>query len=212
MKNGVLPTFERRLSLYVLLLSVFLLFTGYNAVMSKLADYLPKVLNLNFFDYQFIIAQVLVIAAILPVGILSMRLGRKKTVLLGMVLLASALSGVVFLKENQAWLTAGMIALAGLGWTMISVNLYVMVVELSKGADVGRYTGYYYSASMTAQIITPILSGYLMDTLVYGRLILFPYATLFVVLSLIAMLFVKHSEGKKFKSFKDVLSHEEDTL
>jgi MFS family permease len=141
-----------------------------------------------------------------------MRLGRKKTVLLGMVLLASALSGVVFLKENQAWLTAGMIALAGLGWTMISVNLYVMVVELSKGADVGRYTGYYYSASMTAQIITPILSGYLMDTLVYGRLILFPYATLFVVLSLIAMLFVKHSEGKKFKSFKDVLSHEEDTL
>jgi MFS family permease len=212
MKNGVLPTFERRLSLYVLLLSVFLLFTGYNAVMSKLADYLPKVLNLNFFDYQFIIAQVLVIAAILPVGILSMRLGRKKTVLLGMVLLASALSGVVFLKENQAWLTASMIALAGLGWTMISVNLYVMVVELSKGADVGRYTGYYYSASMTAQIITPILSGYLMDTLVYGRLILFPYATLFVVLSLIAMLFVKHSEGKKFKSFKDVLSHEEDTL
>ena len=212
MNNGVLPTFERRLSLYVLLLSVFLLFTGYNAVMSKLADYLPKVLNLNFFDYQFIIAQVVVIAVILPVGILSMWLGRKRTVLLGMVLLASALASVVFLKENQAWLTAGMIALAGLGWTMISVNLYVMVVELSKGADVGRYTGYYYSASMTAQIITPILSGYLMDTLVYGRLVLFPYATLFVVLSLVAMLFVKHSEGKKFKSFKDVLRTEEENL
>jgi maltose/moltooligosaccharide transporter len=210
--NNVLPTFERRLSLYILLLSVFLLFTGYNAVMSKLADYLPKVLNLNFFDYQFIVAQILVVAVILPVGILSMWLGRKRTVLLGMILLASALASVVFLKENQAWLTAGMIALAGLGWTMISVNLYVMVVELSKGADVGRYTGYYYSASMTAQIITPILSGYLMDNLVYGRLILFPYATFFILLSLFAMLFVKHSEAKKFKSFKDVLGTEEDII
>lgn len=199
-KTGVLPTFERRLSLYILLTAIFLLFTGYNAVMSKLADYLPKVLNLNFFDYQFIVAQIFVVAVILPIGLLSMWLGRKKTVLLGMLLLMGSLGNVVFLKENQPWLTAGIIAIAGLGWTMISVNAYVMVVELSKGADVGRYTGYYYSASMAAQIITPILSGYLMDNLVYGRLILFPYATFFIVLSFVAMLFVKHGESKKVKS------------
>jgi maltose/moltooligosaccharide transporter len=209
-KNGVLPTFERRLSLYILLAAVFLMFTGYNAVMSKLADYLPKVLNLNFFDYQFIVAQAIVVAVILPVGLLSMWMGRKKTVLLGILILMVALGNVVFLKENQPWLTAGIIALAGLGWTMISVNLYVMVVELSKGADVGRYTGYYYSASMTAQIITPILSGYLMDNLVYGRLILFPYATFFIALSFIAMLFVKHGESKKFKTIQEVLASEED--
>ncbi len=211
-KNGALPTFERRLSLYILLAAVFLMFTGYNAVMSKLADYLPKVLNLNFFDYQFIIAQAIVIAVILPVGLLSMWMGRKKTVLIGILILMIALGNVVFLKENQPWITAGIIALAGLGWTMISVNLYVMVVELSKGSDVGRYTGYYYSASMTAQIITPILSGYLMDNLVYGRLILFPYATFFIGLSFVAMLFVKHAESKKFKTLKEVLTAEEDNL
>lgn len=209
-QNHAVPTFERRLSLYILLSAVFLMFTGYNAVMSKLADYLPKVLNLNFFDYQFIIAQVLVVAVILPVGLLSMWLGRKKTVLLGILILMIALGNVVFLKENQPWLTAGIIALAGLGWTMISVNLYVMVVELSKGADVGRYTGYYYSASMTAQIITPILSGYLMDNLVYGRLVLFPYATVFIALSFVAMLFVKHGESRKFKTIQEVLTTEED--
>ncbi len=187
-------TLKRRMSLYFLLGSVFLLFAGYNAVMSKIADYLPKVLNLNFYDFPFIIAQVFVIVTIMPVGILSMALGRKKTVMLGMILLVGALSSVVFLHENQPWITAGIIAIAGMGLTMISINTYVMVVEMSRG-DVGRYTGYYYAASMTAQIFTPIFSGILMDK--YGRLILFPYAAFFVVLAFIAMIFVKHGETKK---------------
>lgn len=190
-------TIKRRLSLYFMLASVFLLFMGYNAVMSKLADYLPKVLNLNYFDYQFIIAQAVVIVAIIPIGILSMALGRKKTILLGMVLMVLSMSFASEIKEGQSWLTAGMIACAGIGWTMIGINTYVMVVELSKGYDLGRYTGYYYAASMTAQIITPILSGVLMDR--FGRIILFPYAAFFILLSIVTMLFVKQGEAKKVK-------------
>lgn len=165
--------------------------------MSKLADYLPKVLNLNLFDYQFIIAQALVIAMILPIGMLSMAIGRKKTIMIGMVMLIVALGNVYFLKENQPWLTALIIAGAGTGWIMISINTYVMVVELSKGYDVGRYTGYYYAASMTAQIFTPIFSGILMDR--YDRLILFPYATVFVTLAMITMIFVNRGEAVKMK-------------
>jgi len=190
-------TFKRRLSLYILLGSVFFLFMGYNAVMSKIADYLPKQLNLNFFDYQFIIAQAVVISAILPIGILSMKLGRKRTTQLGMILMITAMSYAFFLKENEPWVTAGIVGLAGIGWTMIGINTYVMVVELSKGYDVGRYTGYYYAASMTAQIITPIFSGILMDQ--YTRIILFPYAAFFSVLAFIAMLFVKRVEPIKLK-------------
>jgi maltose/moltooligosaccharide transporter len=200
-------TFKRRLSLYFLLGSVFFLFMGYNAVMSKIADYLPKQLNMNFFDYQFIIAQAVVIAAILPIGLLSMWLGRKKTVLLGMAIMIFALGNVYFLRENQPWITAGIIASAGIGWTMIGINTYVMVVELSKGYDVGRYTGYYYAASMTAQIITPIFSGILMDQ--YGRSILFPYATFFSIIALVVMIFVKQSEPKKIsQSVLDTLEME----
>lgn len=190
-------TIKRRMSLYFLLASVFLLFMGYNAVMSKLADYLPKVLNLNYFDYQFIVAQAVVIIAILPIGLLSMVLGRRRTVLLGMVLMIVALMSAARISEGNSWLIAGMIALAGIGWTMIGINTYVMVVEVSKGYDVGRYTGYYYAASMSAQIITPILSGVLMD--MYGRIILFPYAAVFVTLSLFTMLFVKQGDAKKIK-------------
>jgi MFS family permease len=170
---------------------------GYNAVMSKLADYLPKVLNLNYFDYQFIVAQAIVIAAIIPIGILSMALGRKRTVQLGMLIMVFATAYTTQIGEGEPWLTATMIAFAGIGWTMIGINTYVMVVELSKGYDVGRYTGYYYAASMSAQIVTPILSGVLMD--LYGRVILFPYASIFVALSFITMLFVNQGEAKKVK-------------
>jgi maltose/moltooligosaccharide transporter len=200
-------TVKRRMSLYFLLGSVFLLFTGYNAVMSKLADYLPKVLNLNLFDYQFIIAQALVIALILPIGILSMKIGRKKTIMIGMIMLMVSLGNVFFLKENQPWLTAIIIAGAGTGWIMISINTYVMVVELSKGYDVGRYTGYYYAASMTAQIFTPIFSGILMDR--FGRLILFPYATIFIILAMITMIFVNRGEAIQLKKLIIVPDDEE---
>lgn len=192
-------TFKRRKSLYFLLATIFFLFMGYNAIMSKIADYMPKVLNLNFFDYQFIIAQVLVLVSIVPMGILSTHLGRKKTVLIGISLLTVSFGSVYFIPEGQPWLTAGVVAVAGMGWSMISINTYVMVVELAKGLDVGRYTGYYYAASMTAQIITPILSGYFMDNHELKRLTLFPYATFFVTIAIITMLFVKQGEAKMIK-------------
>ena len=192
-------------SLYFLLISIFMLFMGYNAVMSKLADYLPKVLNMNYFDFPFIVAQALVIIMIVPVGILSLKLGRRRTIILGMIIVILSFGSIYFLKERQAWQTAGIVFLAGVGWSMISINTYVMVVELASGGNSGLYTGYYYSASMTAQIATPILSGILMDR--YGRLILFPYATLFVLLAFIAFLFVKEGEAKKIRKhlFKNLM-------
>lgn len=87
-----------------------------------------------------------------------------------------------------------MFALAGIGWATINVNSFPMVVELAKGGNVGKYTGYYYTASMAAQVLTPILSGFLMDA--FGLSILFPYAVCFVALAFVTMLFVKHGDNK----------------
>lgn len=196
--------FKRRISLYFLLAGIFTLFMGYNAVMSKIGDYLPKVLNINLFDIPLVLAQALVILSIYPIGILSLKIGRKKSVSLGIIILSIAFGTVFFLKENQLVLTALIIYLAGIGWTMISINIYVMVVDLSKGSDSGRYTGFYYSASMSAQIITPILSGYLMEKNEIGRLILFPYATFFILISIVFIAFVK-LEDVKIKKNKNSL-------
>ena len=69
-----------------------------------------------------------------------------------------------------------------------------MVVELARAGDVGKYTGYYYTASMSAQILTPILSGACLDFI--GMRTLFPYAAIFVALAFVTMLFVLHGDSR----------------
>lgn len=86
-------------------------------------------------------------------------------------------------------------ALAGVGWATINVNSFPMVVELAKDSDVGKYTGWYYTASMSAQVLTPILSGAIMDV-VNSMLPLFPYACICVSLAFVTMLMVKHGDSK----------------
>jgi MFS family permease len=95
--------------------------------------------------------------------------------------------------------------LAGMGWATINVNSFPMVVELAKGGDVGKYTGYYYTASMAAQIVAPILSGILYDA--FGmRSMFFTFGTVFVFFSFITMFFVKHGDAKPVQS-KSVLEN-----
>jgi MFS family permease len=89
------------------------------------------------------------------------------------------------------------LALAGVAWASINVNSLPMVLEMSKGANVGKYTGYYYSASMAAQAVTPFLSGFLLEFVDYKTL--FPYGAVFVGLAFFTMLAVKHGDSKPVK-------------
>ncbi len=189
---GALPK-EKRLSLILILLSVFFWFMGYNAVISKLSDYAPKVLNMGF-STALLIANATAIIGFIPIGLLSSKIGRKKTILFGVSLLTLCFFTVRFLTPETGFMLYVVLGLTGVAWASINVNSYPMVVELSKGSNVGRYTGYYYAFSMAAQIVTPMLSGLFMDQL--GRIILFPYATICVIISLFTMLFVKHGDVK----------------
>lgn len=181
-------------SLLLILASVVLWFFGYNAVTSKYSVYAGKVLNLDY-NTTLIIAQAAAIISYLPVGFIASKIGRKKTILAGIVMLAIAFGVAATLRQGSpAMLMNAMFALAGIGWATINVNSFPMVVELAKGGNVGKYTGYYYAASMAAQVLTPILSGFLMDSL--GLKILFPYATVFVILAFVTMIFVRHGDNK----------------
>lgn len=181
-------------SLILILASVALWFFGYNAVTSKYSVYAGKVLNLDY-NMTLIIAQAAAIISYLPVGIISSKIGRKKAILAGVVMLFTAFTVAAFLRAGSpAMLMNAMFALAGIGWATINVNSFPMVVELAKGGTIGKYTGYYYTASMAAQVLTPILSGFLMDA--FGLKILFPYAAAFVVCAFVTMLFVRHGDNK----------------
>jgi maltose/moltooligosaccharide transporter len=188
---------DKKISLYLILGSVFLWFMGYNAVMTKVSDYAPKILQLPSFTLPLLVANVTAIIAFIPIGILSTKFGRRKTILAGIVLLTLCFGSVFFLTKDTGWVMFIVFGLTGIGWATINVNSYPMVVELAKGSNVGKYTGYYYSFSMAAQILTPILSGYLMDAI--NPKMLFPYATFFVATAFITMFFTKHGDSKAEK-------------
>ncbi len=187
---------EKKKALILILASVFLWFIGYNAVTTKLSDYAPKVLEMGF-SLPLLIAQGAALIAFVPIGIIATKIGRRKTILIGIVLLTLCFGSVYFLTPDTAFIMYAIFGLTGIGWATINVNSYPMVVELAKGSNVGKYTGYYYTFSMAAQILTPIISGMLMDSL--GRKALFPYAAIFVGLAFITMFFVKHGDAKVIK-------------
>jgi len=182
-------------SLILILLSVFLWFMGYNAVTTAFSKYANVYWGLQggSYAYTLIIAQAAAIISYIPVGIIASRIGRKKTILGGIVLLTIAFGSSVFFQTFSGIIFFFFI-LAGVGWASINVNSYPMVVELSRGGDVGAFTGYYYTASMLAQIITPILSGAVLQYM--GYVYLFPYGAIFVALSFVTMRLVKHGDSK----------------
>ena len=187
-------TGAERKSLIFLLASIVLWFMGYNAITSKYSVYASNVLHKDY-NLTLIIAQAAAILAYLPVGLLSSKLGRKKMILAGVVMLTTAFFVASFLRESSpTMLMNAMFILAGVGWATINVNSFPMVVEMSKGSNVGKYTGIYYTASMAAQTITPWISGFFMDQ--FGMMTFFPYATVFAGLAFVTMLFVKHGDNK----------------
>ena len=180
-------------SLLLILASVALWYMGYNAVTSKFSVYASNILQQDY-NMTMIIAQAAAIIAYLPVGMISSKFGRKKCILAGVLILGIAFGSAYFVKSTTpAILMNILFALAGIGWATINVNSFPMAVELAKGGNVGKYTGYYYTASMAAQVLTPFLSGLFMDHI--SMTALFPYATIFVAGSFITMLFVKHGDS-----------------
>ncbi|MBQ4556814.1 MAG: MFS transporter [Clostridia bacterium] len=184
-------------SLVFILLSVFLWFMAYNAVTTAFSRYCYEVwgTDLGTSSGYLLMATIAAIIAFVPLGFLSSNLGRKKTVLVGILLMTGCYFAAVFIK-SQTPLMYAIFGLVGIGWAAINVNSFPMVVEMCSGADVGKYTGFYYTFSMAAQITTPLLSGFLIDNLGWGYSILFPYAVLFSLLSFVTMLFVKHGDSK----------------
>ena len=181
-------------SLIFLLLSIVLWFFGYNAVTSKYSVYASNILHKDY-NLTLIIAQAAAIISYLPVGFIASRVGRKKTILAGVVMLTAAFTTASFMSaESPTMLMNAMFALAGIAWATINVNSFPMVVEMCSGGNVGKYTGFYYTASMAAQVATPMLSGLLMDRM--GMHVLFPYAAVFTALAFVTMLFVRHGDSK----------------
>ncbi len=182
-------------SLLLILFSVAFWYMGYNAVITAFSKYAITQWQVQEGTASncMLLATVIATLSFWPVGIISSRLGRKKVILAGAILLSVCffLAGTL---HSIGVLMFVLFALIGIAWASINVNSFPMVVELATGADTGKYTGYYYTFSMAAQVLTPIISGWLLEHVGYHTL--FPYAGIMVAVSVVTMCFVKHGDAK----------------
>ena len=182
-------------SLLFLLLSVAFWYMAYNAVTTAFTRYVSEVWHLEGGSYAstLMIATVAAVLSYIPIGKISSKTGRKKMILVGVVVMSICYIIAAFMNSYTPVLNI-LFALIGFGWAAINVNSYPMVVEMSKSGDIGKYTGTYYTFSMAAQVFTPILSGFLLEHVSYRTL--FPYAFIFSTLAFFTMLMVKHGDSK----------------
>ena len=196
--NETLPAPVKR-SLGFLLASIALWFAGYNGVTTWFTTYIAVVMGegLGGASTCLLVGTIGAIISYLPIGMLASKFGRKSMIYFGTLLLTGCfITGFILttLYDHINIFMYVVFALVGLAWASINVNSLPMVVEMCRGSDVGKFTGYYYTASMSAQVITPILAGTLLKHIGYN--ILFPYAAFFVAMSFVTMLFVKHGDTK----------------
>lgn len=182
-------------SLVMILVSIALWFTAYNAVTTAWSRYATTVWKMTGGGYAncLMVGTVAACLSYIPIGILAAKIGRKKSILIGIVMLFISYFGA-FCYADFHWSINLFFVLIGIGWAAINVNSLPMVVEMCKASDVGKYTGLYYTFSMSAQIITPILSGALLQYVSYRTL--FPYACVFSGLAFITMSMVKHGDNR----------------
>ena len=196
--HEVLPKPVKR-SLGFLLASIALWYIGYNGVTTWFTTYISEIMGegLGTASRCLLVATAGAIVSYIPIGAVASKVGRRKTILAGCALLAACFFTGFLLTTAFSTLNFAMyivFALVGLAWAAINVNSLPMVVEMCRGSDIGKFTGYYYTASMAAQVGTPVLAGTLMRHVSYR--ILFPYAALFVALSFVTMCFVRHGDSK----------------
>lgn len=194
----VLPTEVKR-SLRFLLVSIALWFIGYNGVTTWFSVYAARSWNMTLGQANtcLTIATAGAILSYIPVGSVASKVGRRKTIRFGTLLLSgSFFAAFLYTMAFSAFspVLYGLFVLVGIAWAAINVNSLPMVVEMCKGSEVGKFTGLYYTFSMTAQIATPIVAGWLLEHVDYKTL--FPYAAIFVFGSFLTMGFVRHGDNK----------------
>lgn len=193
---------DKLISLLLILFAVSFWFMGYNAVetfFSKYAAGSNNVLGMTVSSASLpvILGSVGAMLAFYPASVLAGKIGRRKTIIIGIIVIALAFGLCYFVTSTTTALLFIVFPFAGIGWATINVNSYPMVVEMASAGKTGKFTGLYYSFSMGAQVITSILAGVAIT--IFGMKALFIYAAVFLVLSLICMIFVRHGDAAKIK-------------
>jgi maltose/moltooligosaccharide transporter len=179
-------------SLLLVLLGILFWFIGFNSIETFFTSYAKYHLGmeestgaliLGFFSVTFMVTSI-------ASGFLGSRIGRNRTIRLGLGFLVAILLIALFVRQFLP--LALVFVVGGFGWALVNVNSLPMVVDMTTLAKVGGYTGLYYFFSQAANIVAPPLAGVLIDAFGYPSLMIF--AAAMFLLAFFIMSFVKRGE------------------
>ena len=183
-----------RKSLIFMLGGLFFLFCGTNAITTFFALFAEEVLGKSTGEATIMttLFAVCSAAAAIPAGKMGKKLGRKKTILIGLVVfMAVFLLYVLTQSMTLIWVA---LILGGAANMFITVNTLPLVLDIGGIEKVGTFTGYYYTATFSAQIASPIIYG-VVRMFTGSYMSLFVYSPIMFILSILCILFVKHGEA-----------------
>ncbi len=200
--KDVFASHER--SLLAILLAIFFWFIAFNSLETFFTSYAKYHLGIEESTGAFMLGTFSLSFMIfaIPAGFIGARLGRRRTITLGLMLVVVILIGGLPRRgEPEARLQlpnrpprsddlhGALLCGGGLGWAMVNVNSLPMVVDMTTEEKLGGYTGLYYFFSQAANLVAPPLAGAFLDLIGYRTLL--PFAVTFFILAAIAMQFVR---------------------
>ena len=205
-----LSKFDLR-NLFIILVAVFFWFMAFNAIETFNSLYCSEILGNSGIHGTFtIILTVSSIISFITLSSLANKIGRKLTIVLCLALLILGIGLMALITfilrdviSDYVWIIYILTIIIGMGWALVNINSYPMIVEMANKNNIGKFTGYYYTASMIAQTATPILVGLIMSFNNAGLRLLYLYSFITMVLALVIFLFVfEKRELEKSKSQK----------
>jgi len=189
---------EARRSLGFLMGAIFCWFVGYNAVETFLSSYGVSELGMSMGSAPLLmgVASLAFLAFAIPSGYIAARFGRRRTIILGLAVFGVLLVANFFLRN--ATLIWPIMAIGGVGWSLVNINSLPMVVDISASdADLGTYTGLYYIASQLAAVAGPTINGYIVEWGGGDYNLIFVVTPAFFLLAILCMMGVTKGEARE---------------
>ena len=202
-----------RKMLFAILAAEFLWFMADNAVGTYIGNYVIYYLNSVSSATMIltIIGGLASVAGFATAGIIADKIGRKWTISTGLGVTVIAYIVMCFVRktgiavgefgENAFPVLLYVVwVIKGYGMALVHNCSFPMVVELSSSKTIGKFTGFYYTASMSAQTVTPVLLGLIFTrTGVWSALPV--YALILTILSFaVFTALVKNIKAKKVEN------------
>ncbi|GAP14033.1 Na+/melibiose symporter [Longilinea arvoryzae] len=194
-----------------ILLAIFFWFVAYNAIEAFFTLYAQNHLGLEGGQGAQLLGQLSFVFVLfaLPAGYIGGSLGRRRTILIGLVgmivlmllmyILPKATLIIPLAKVfglGQMYMISILLMLAGASWAMINVNSLPMVVDMTDNVRIGTYTGLYYLFSTLAAIAGPNINGWIVALTHNNYSSIMIVGPIFMVLAMAMMLGVKRGEAK----------------